>query len=137
MTQAGQSVRKPALPLTSSGPWEITPSLSSLIGLMGLMCTRIERDEFQSPLCHHGHTAHVVTQALGSDRSHAWRLMLYSCCLEILSNFIFALVFCQKYPMGVCTKGLKPCLTHGPTFLGKVLGHFVTSATLCHQQEPG
>lgn len=37
--------------------------------------------------------------------------------------------------MGVCTKGLKPWLTHGPSFLGKVLGHLMTSVTLCHQKE--
>lgn len=79
---------------------KIIPCLGFPISLMDLMIPRVERDKFQSSPCH-GLTNYKTDLlgiwpkqshgALDSESSHAWSLMLCSCCLEILNNFIFAL----------------------------------------------
>lgn len=63
----------------------------------------------------------VILEAGGGGAGlsfHAWSLMLCSCCLEILHNFIFALCPVRgQWDTGACTGGLKPWLTS----LGRVL----------------
>lgn len=125
---------------------KITPCLSFPIGLRDLMIPRIERDELQSPPCQ------VLTASLASrayDRcSHtgpwaqkALHLEFNALQLEILNNFVFAFVFCERSLMGHWSmhQGLE-ALVHASCFfstsLGQLLSHLVTTATLRPQQEP-